>query len=219
MALPPFDDQISVPGDTDFASVYPAQERANRDTVASRYDIEHDKVTGRHRFGVGTLAARDGITTWVDGAVWIVEDPTIFAGARAIMVYDEAGTSWEVLGIDNGQHVNDWTAGQFATPVVLVDAAVVASDWAASNYFSLAPTQNFTLGNPTNKPAGGKVGSWAYYITQDIVGSRTIAFDTDYSFPFGIAPELTETPSATDILYCTLRPDGKISVAIASDDK
>lgn len=66
----PFNYDETKPGDSDVVSQFPANERAARNTVKAALAVEHDTAEGRHKFGVGNTAARDAITTWVDGAVW-----------------------------------------------------------------------------------------------------------------------------------------------------
>ena len=56
---------------------------------------------------------------------------------------------------------------------------------------------NRTLGNPSNVVAGQ---SGFIAITQDGTGSRTLAYSSNWSFASGIAPTLTTTAGAIDIL-------------------
>jgi len=58
------------PSDSDIVSQHPADERATRLVVKNFANVEHDQAEGRHKFGIGNTAARDAITTWVDGSVW-----------------------------------------------------------------------------------------------------------------------------------------------------
>lgn len=60
----------TLPGDSDIVSQHPANERAFRVTVKGAFGVEHDTAEGRHKFGVGNTAARDAISTWIDGAIW-----------------------------------------------------------------------------------------------------------------------------------------------------
>lgn len=52
MALPPFDIDQTKPADNDFASQFPANERANRDEIESIIAEEHDVASGHHAFPV-----------------------------------------------------------------------------------------------------------------------------------------------------------------------
>lgn len=58
------------PGDSDIVSQHPADERATRAVVKAFANVEHDQAEGRHKFGIGNTAARDAISTWVDGSIW-----------------------------------------------------------------------------------------------------------------------------------------------------
>lgn len=59
------------PTDNSIVSQFPGNERAQRSVQASAWAIEHDDVEGRHSFIVGNTAARDAITTWTTGAIFI----------------------------------------------------------------------------------------------------------------------------------------------------
>ncbi len=71
MATPPFDILEAKPADADIVSQHPADERSMRDIVESWMNIDHDSATGHHKIGVGNTAARDAITDWVVGSLWL----------------------------------------------------------------------------------------------------------------------------------------------------
>ncbi len=75
MATPPFNIDETIPGDNDVVSAHPSNARTFRDVIESWISVEHDTY-GRHQIGRGNTAARDAITTWEVGALWINTDET-----------------------------------------------------------------------------------------------------------------------------------------------
>lgn len=71
MALPPFSVDTTKPTDNDFVSQFPANERANRDEIESIIAEEHDVASGHHKLAAGDDTARDAVTDWVQGAVFV----------------------------------------------------------------------------------------------------------------------------------------------------
>lgn len=91
----------------------------------------------------------------------------------------------------------NFTAAQGVTPVALTDAANIATNAALGNIFTVTLGGNRTLDNPTNVVAGR---TYAWVLTQDATGSRTLAYGTAFDFPGGTAPVLTTTASAVDLI-------------------
>jgi hypothetical protein len=88
-----------------------------------------------------------------------------------------------------------WSA---ADQVTLTDATTIAVDMSTFLNASVTLGGNRTLGNPTNT----KVGQTGYIkIVQDATGSRTLAYGSNWEFGGGIAPVLTTTANAVDILF------------------
>ena len=82
--------------------------------------------------------------------------------------------------------VNTWAAsggggGGFggSAPVVLTDAATVATDASAGYIFEVTLGGNRTLGNPTN-PSDGDIREW--WFIQDGTGSRTITLASEFVY-------------------------------------
>jgi hypothetical protein len=100
VATPPFEILQGKPALTDIVSQHPADERAMRDVVESSLAIEHDMGDasatkgGRHKFGVGADAARDAITTWVVGSIWLNTKTTPVTVQRVVSI---APVVWEDL--------------------------------------------------------------------------------------------------------------------------
>lgn len=88
-----------------------------------------------------------------------------------------------------------WSA---ADQVTLTDATTIAVDMSTFLNATVTLGGNRTLGNPTNT----KVGQTGYIrIVQDATGSRTLAYGANWEFGGGVAPVLTTTANAVDILF------------------
>lgn len=83
-------------------------------------------------------------------------------------------------------------------PVVLTDAATIATDVSLSLHFRVTLAGNRTLGNPTNPVDGQKV---IWEIIQDATGSRTLTLGSAFALGTDIsAVTLTTTASKRDLL-------------------
>ena len=105
------------------------------------------------------------------------------------------------------------TAGQ---PVALVSSASITPDFSNGNNFTLTLGVNTVLNNPTS-PTPGQSG--AIVITQDSSGSRTMSFGSYYKFAGGVAPSLTTTPNAVDVLAFYVESNNRITAKLISDSK
>jgi hypothetical protein len=81
--------------------------------------------------------------------------------------------------------------GVIIAPVVLTDAATVATNAALSSYFTITLGGSRTLGNPTNPTDGQRV---LWRIKQDATGGRTLALDTNFKLGTDI--------SSTTSIHC-----------------
>ena len=81
--------------------------------------------------------------------------------------------------------------------VALTSGASVATDATAGNLFTLTLGVNATLANPTGMKAGA---SYAWVITQDATGSRTLSYGSAFTWPGGTAPVLSTAAGAVDLL-------------------
>jgi len=88
--------------------------------------------------------------------------------------------------------------GQSNTPVfTLADAATITPNFDNGSIQTVTLTGNRTIANPTNLKNGA---TYILIIKQDATGSRTVAWGTNYKFSDGIAPTLTTTANAVDIV-------------------
>ena len=100
-----------------------------------------------------------------------------------------------------------FTAAQRGTITTLTPGTTVTPDFVVSNNFSLTPTQNTTIANPTNLTAGQ---SGSIFIVQDGTGSRTAAWGSYWDFAGGVAPTLTTTAAAVDRIDYVVRSASSI---------
>jgi hypothetical protein len=85
-------------------------------------------------------------------------------------------------------------------PVLLTDAATIATNAALGNVFYVTLTDNRTLGNPTNLIEGA---TYQWFIIQDAGGTNTLDYGNLFAWPAGTEPVLTVTGNAVDIITST----------------
>jgi hypothetical protein len=122
------------------------------------------------------------------------QDPSGTTKQMPVSVFDTrylraGGTLTESLSV---------SGALFTPPVTLTDGTSVAVNAALSNMFRLTPGGNRTIANPSNPSDGQTI---VFEIIQDATGSRTLAWDTGYSFPASIGtPVLSSTPAFHDFI-------------------
>jgi len=136
-------------------------------------------------------------------------------GAGTKNVFHDAVASF-MTNVPLVNEANIFTAAQRGGVVTLTDAATIASDFNASNFFTVTLGGNRTLGNPSNEVAGQ---SGSIFIVQDATGTRTLAFASDWDFAGGTAPSLTTTANAVDRLDYLVRASGSIHANLVKDVK
>jgi hypothetical protein len=190
--------------------------------------------TGAATFNLNAL----GATSIVKDVSTALAAGDISAGELCELVYD--GTNWVLQDVDNtvtatttvagvselataAEYRNDTAGAKALTPefvwdaaaeVTLTDAATIAVDLDTGINFVVTLTANRTLGAPTNE----KVGQSGYIrVVQDVGGTNTLAFSTDYEFAGGSAPTLTTTGSAEDMLFYTVIATNRILITSVLD--
>jgi hypothetical protein len=103
-----------------------------------------------------------------------------------------------------------------AVPVALTDAATILVDMLTFINATVTLGGNRTLGNPSNTIVG-KGG--LIHIYQDGTGSRTLAYASNWKFVGGIAPVLTTTAGALDILHYFVLDSTHIEAWLSPDVK
>jgi hypothetical protein len=89
----------------------------------------------------------------------------------------------------------------------------VAVDASLSNCFKLTLTGNATLQNPTGSPVSGQ--TIRILVKQDGTGGRTVAFESKYKFPSGLAPTITAAAGSIDYLAFEYDADDDIWIGNA----
>lgn len=119
-------------------------------------------------------------------------------GHNKIMSLDSANTGFiqRIILYDN----MDVHQERALAPKVhrLTDAASIAVDASAGNFYSVTLGGNRQLGNPANPLSDGQM--IMFRVTQDGTGSRTLSYDTKYRFSTDI-PVPTLSTGAGDIDY------------------
>jgi hypothetical protein len=90
-----------------------------------------------------------------------------------------------------------FTAQQNFGAQTLTYGSTVTWDLATQQTTELTLAGNASLSNPTNMVNGG---TYILSVTQDGTGSRTLAYGTAYLWPGGVAPTLSTTAGAVDVL-------------------
>lgn len=220
----------SNPGASSQISQFPADEQASRLAIESLIENEHSYVAGMatemvHKFGVGNDAARDAFSAdWdgVVGAIWFSTQAAKADATDATLLQVYPGTSpytaadWVTTGLEILEIDNQWLAGQCGEYNALIDGANVASNWTLANSFTLEPTVDFTLDNPTLPNfSNEEYQSAVYVITQDATATpQVITFGAMFRGAYGTKPVLSTDANAVDVLYCTLLQTGHIAVSI-----
>lgn len=91
---PPFNIDITTPGDSDFQRLFPANERTHRDTVDSWLKTEHDATTGRHKFPVDTTANL-AAGTYPVGAFR-------YDTTKGVLEFQKSTGVWDALSVPSG---------------------------------------------------------------------------------------------------------------------
>ena len=136
--------------------------------------------------------------------------------AKASNLSDVANvtTARDNLGAAALAVAQSFTAAQRGAVVALTDGATITADFALANNFSVTLGGNRTLGNPTNVVVGQ---SGIIKITQDATGSRTLAYGSSWDFSGGVAPTLTITANAVDILAYYVDGSTNITARLIGD--
>ena len=100
-------------------------------------------------------------------------------------------------------------------PVALTDAATIATDASRGNTFTVTLGGARTLDTPTNPVHGQKI---IYIVSQDAVGSRTLAYSPAFRFSTDLpSPTLTTTAGAQDYLGFVYNARGVVARYLSWD--
>lgn len=156
---------------------------------------------------------------------------TSILNATDISATDVAAVSVNASVVSTTDLIVDNTAAftstaTFSGPVIgtvttLSDATSIALDLSQSNNFYIQMTSavgsSRTLQNPSNATVG-QCG--AIYVIQSLsVGTKTMSFGNAYRFKAGVAPTITTSVSAVDLLVYNVRGVSVIDVLVVQDLK
>ena len=130
------------------------------------------------------------------GIFGITTDQTPTRGELSFATVGSGGFA-ERMRITSAGRVTVKKASNAEVTALTSSSASTAVDMDAANNFSLALAENTTLAQPTNITAGQ---SGAIVITQDVTGSRTMAYNAYWKFEGGTAPVLSTTGGQADTL-------------------
>ena len=194
--------------------------RTNQDAIEAAINSEHDFLTGstqtgRHKFGVGTTAARDALASqWVNGSIWFNTD--LVSGFIVIQVY--SSSSWvnvdvRSTGIPRLDAANIWTRGQSATWATSSPTTTFTPNFGGVYPNKITLTGDITIANPTSKPVAGTYYTYTLEVVQDAAGGHAItSLGSDYIFPNSVFIPVSSSANARSMLYMTLLNDGKVLV-------
>lgn len=133
-------------------------------------------------------------------AVLLAQFPNFTAAAMTATVAELnllAGYSGSTL--PSFDDAGNWEKQQYFDEATLTDATNISWNLDDAQTAKVTLSGNRTLNNPTNMQAGG---TYQLRIIQDGTGNRTLSFGSAYKWPFGIAPTLTTSSGAVDIMSC-----------------
>jgi hypothetical protein len=130
---------------------------------------------------------------------------TVASGASNIVVFPPGNTPTSGSGASTSG-ANMWTGQNSSPPCPLADAATitvsatacVANSADGVSFQTVTLGGNRTLGNPTGLVSGQTI---TFRVAQDVTGSRTLNFGSEYKFAGG-APTLSTTANAVDQITC-----------------
>lgn len=223
----PFSFDITNPTDDFLVPSYPANERNHRAAVSGMLAIEHDNAEGRHSFAVGTTAARDAITTWVDGSIYGNE--SIRSGYIVLQIRD--GGAWvniDISPVDGGSAAtlprldgaSKFTSAQWAlwevmtiTPGTPDSVTPVLADSPHKYFTAVNDTQ---IENPT-VPSGLGGYSTIFFIdlAMDGTGGYDITWGSQYRAPSSLA--IATGANERTLLQCFGNRNGNYIVSTIAD--
>ena len=181
-----FDFDEGNPTDSAIVSGYPANERAARKALNDFADIEHDETTGHHKFTVGNDAARDAITDWVVGSLWISTQTSDTALERVVSI---GPVVWETITATPGD--GTVTTAKIAANAVTGAKIAMGSD-AQGDVLHYGGTDYERLVAGTSGQYFKTQGSGANPVWATISGSLITAGTTLTQNPFAINAEVSQ---------------------------
>ena len=214
----PFDFDTSNPIDTYLIPSYPGNERAFRTAVAASVDIEHDHTTGRHAFGIGADAARDAITDWGVGSLWINtgESPAYLQRVVSIGPVVWENVDSRAASVAHLDEQNDYQKTQWSTFAEVTPGAgspqTLALDLTLGSYKYATIVADTRIQLPTGSVASAGT-TIQLEIIQDGTGGWTVDFvapggSADFVSAGGLDPVIATVANGRTMLWITRQQDG-----------
>ena len=134
------------------------------------------------------------------------------SGANAVTVDSSGNVNIGTSGVSAQLYVNKNAAG--AISAIGSTSGTITLDFSTANNFSFTLTGTATLANPTNLTAGQ---SGVIYVTQGGSGSYTMSYGTYWDFPGGVAPTLTTTVGAVDVITYSVKSTTSIAYQLLAN--
>jgi hypothetical protein len=194
--------------------------RTNNDALEDALDLEHYFATGgsqhgRHKFGIGTTAARDALANISNGMIYFNTDA--LSGYTVLQVRSSGSwvnasildTTVARLGLQNL-----WTKPQYATwETLTLSGGNLTIDFSTSPKKKANIGANFTVLNPTNDTPGPSASSEIVLdLTMTGSGGWTVTWGNKYRGPNGIAPVISATTGHVTRVYISGMADGNYLV-------
>lgn len=180
----------------------PASTRAIRAVI----DSESGGATLLSAYQVRILEATDDASLVAMANAFMAANPTWFYSPILYLYSDQAqGQTLRSVGAivytsDAANGAANWQAGGGSgeqAVITLADGATIATDASLGSTFQVTLGDNRTLGNPTNMVDGA---TYQWIIRQDVVGGRTLAYDTKWTWPGGSVPTIGAAANAVSVI-------------------
>lgn len=145
--------------------------------------------------GTGVTATTGGVTATAGNIVATAGNISATVGSMSAGTTVTAGTNLVATANTVTPKLNSYPVG--TAVLALSDGANIATNAVDNNKFSVTLGGNRTLDNPTNLVLDGW---YAWEITQDGTGTRTLAYGTTFRFRGG-APTLTAAAGSRDVIF------------------
>lgn len=184
--------------------------RANNAAIETAVGAEHEFSTGgdnsgRHKFGSGDNATRNGITTWVDGSIWF--NTQVRSGAICLQRWN--GAAWVDLDLFQSSlpRVNEqstYSVTQWGTWASVTPAAgtpdTLAIDLSASAYKRATIVGDTLISNPTNALSASSGCTCILQLTMSGAG-HVITWGSNYRTPGGVTPAISSGNGDVTLVY------------------
>ena len=210
-----FDFDPTNPTNASLVSAFPANERDSRLAMQGAFATEHTEATGRHAFGIGTTATRNGQADIANGMIWFNTDRV--SGEVLLDIY--ASGAWVETAFSMLDVIQKWTKTQYGTPVAITPGSgspnTLAWNLADGAFFKAtltAPTPDGTeMQAPTTTGLlAADMSHFTWQVTQDSSGNRPLSFVSEFIPAFGGQPEIDLDPFAATLIHITKLNDATL---------